>query len=247
MRWVARRLRSYMCRRTVLSAHGVIAACRQDAQWIQSAYNLPAERVACVPYGICPNHFSQAPRRSPEALPRRLIFSGQYQERKGTRILENVLPQLAAEFSDATLTFVVPQSEVDLVKSKYVGSWASRLVVLPWMSQTDLYKKFGEQDVLLFPSYFEGFGKVVIEAMAMGCVPVGFEEGVLSDLTKDGVLTCAHGDHAAFGRLLRDVLIGNLDLARLSRNATCLARRRSWDDTAREEIRFFESLLASAR
>ncbi|MBA4018994.1 MAG: hypothetical protein C0483_17635 [Pirellula sp.] len=243
-RWVARRLREHMCRRTVLAAHGVIAVCSQDAAWIRSTYNLTPQRVACIPYGIMNDRFPQAPTRIAGRLPQRLIFAGQYRERKGSRVLEEVLPRLAADFPETKLTFIVPQSEVALVKAVFEHAWGDRLLVQPWLPKEALYQKLAKQDILLFPSHFEGFGKIVVEAMAMGCVPVGFTEGALLDLKDCGALTCPVGDRAAFNQLLRELLQGRVDFADVSRRASEQARRRSWDDVAEDEGEFFRRLAS---
>ena len=242
LRDVSRWHRSKVCRRAVLAADGVVAACRQDADWIRARYELPEWRVACIPYGIAADKFPRAPRREATSGPLRLIYAGKYQERKGSKLLESVLPPLAAEFPDAQLSFVVLPEQVPLVEQAYGASWGRRLRICSWMPQRDLFDEFSAHDVLLFPSYFEGFGKVAIEAMAMGCVPVGFDEAAMSDLTSEGVLTCPHGDAEAFAALLRDLLGGQVAWQRSANRAMEIARGRTWDTVAAEEETFLRNL-----
>lgn len=241
LRRPARYARRQLCRRVATAAHGVVAACRHDADYIRDRYDLPDWRVAAIPYGIDRDTLPM-PRARPTGGPVRFVFAGTYCERKGSAVLERVLPGLPASHPDCRLTFVVNADAVGRVERAFRPAWGHRLAVHPWVARHDLFDLFADHDVLLFPSFFEGFGKVVIEALAMGCAVAGFDEGALGDLRSPCCLTRPVGDVAGFDRLVRDIAGRKLDLRSLSVQATRVGRERSWDHTAAETIEFVRQL-----
>lgn len=58
-------------------------------------------------------------------------------------------------------------------------TWAGR------QPQSELYKWYGEMDIVLMPSRSEGFGLTAIEAMANGCVVVAADVGGLPEVVLD--------------------------------------------------------------
>jgi glycosyltransferase involved in cell wall biosynthesis len=224
-----------------LAAHGVVTAGRSGAAWIRAAYGLPEWRVAGILYGIDPAELPPPPARADHPGVR-FLYVGQYTGRKGSGVLERTLPPLAAEHPDARLTFVVPESAVGAVGRAYRPAWGDRLVVRSWVPRRELWELYGGHDVLLFPTYFEGYGKVAVEALAMGCAVVGFAEGALADIGSPACLTCPVGDVGGFAGLLRAVAGRRPDPRDLADTAVRDGRRRTWADTAAETIDFFHRL-----
>lgn len=58
--------------------------------------------------------------------------------------------------------------------------------------QSELYKWYGQMDIVLMPSRSEGFGLTAIEAMANGCVMVASNTGGLPEVVKDGEVGLLH-------------------------------------------------------
>jgi glycosyltransferase involved in cell wall biosynthesis len=168
------------------------------------------------------------------------MFAGQYLPRKGSKVLERVLPSVAETYRNASVTFVVPEGQIEQVKSIYSPSFGERLTVLPWMSRERLAAVYASHDVLLFPSFFEGFGKVFLEGMAAGLCVVGFREGGLPGVATHGrdALVCNTGDTHAF-RMLTELAVGNAVLAEeIGIRARETARRYTWERHAIETEKF---------
>jgi alpha-maltose-1-phosphate synthase len=123
-----------------------------------------AATIDILPYG------APAPKLSSSVLrPRlpklRLLYVGHLSQRKGISYLFDAMHRLG---SAATLTLVGPKSgddcpalEGELKRHTWFGS----------MPHERVLEVMAEHDVLVFPSLFEGFGLVILEAMAQG-VPV---------------------------------------------------------------------------
>jgi glycosyltransferase involved in cell wall biosynthesis len=243
LRPISQVIRARTCRRVAGAAHGVLTACGSDADWIRNAYNLPSWRVAAIPYGLNLAELPAPPLCRSRDEPPRIIYAGQYDTRKGRDVLEKVLPRLSNVHPNARLTFVVPDEVVTAVDASFRSSWGDRLTVSGWVPREALYEMFGNHDVLLFPTFLEGFGKVCIEALAMGCAVIGFSEGGLADMQSDACRTCPKGDTAGFEAILAELLSEQFDFQRLSREAIGVGRQRTWRQTADESIQFFEDLI----
>jgi len=227
-------------RRTAKACHGLISPSSLCANFVSNSYGVQKDKIAVIPYGLSPDFLNVDVSRNQDSQEIRMLFVGSYLERKGTKILELTLPLLAQQFSNLALTFVVSNESIELVKAKYGSSFGNRLTVLGWQKRSELTKLYSEHDIFLFPSLFEGFGKVFIEAMACGMCVVGFDEGGLSDIGRQGesVLFCPTGDVAGFQQLLAEGLKNPGLIRRIGLEAQKVTKMFTWDRTARETERF---------
>ncbi|WP_224240953.1 glycosyltransferase family 4 protein [Hyalangium gracile] len=233
------------CWRTARAAHGLVAPSSLCARFIQQTYSLPDSKVAFIGYGLDAD-FLEWPRVEPAVRLPRLLFVGNYLARKGTRLLEEVLPRMARRFPGLELSFVVQPEAMAEVERRYRPAFGAGLRVHRWMPRAELRELYSAHEVLLFPSLFEGFGKTWLEGMACGLCVVGFDEGGLGDLAEHGreALFCEAGDVAGWERLLVEALANPERVAELRGRAQERARQRTWDETAKDTERFCEQLRA---
>jgi len=227
------------CRRTALSAHGIIAACNRCAAYIRQHHGLEEERVAAISYGL-DESYRQLPERSADAPGRRMLFVGNYLPLKGARVLERVLPAIAARYPDASVTFVADSQSALRVEGAFQPSFGPRLALASWTNRDALAALYARHDILLFPSLFEGFGKVWMEAMAAGLLVVGSTEGGLPDIAthEQHALLCEPGDESAFSSLLTRALEDPSTTERIGRAAQAMIRSYTWERTAEETVEF---------
>lgn len=236
MAWASAIVARRLFRRTARACNGLIAPSSLDAKFVTSSYGVPKSKVGVIPYGISEeflNVDTSSDRTSPEV---RMLFVGNYIPLKGTRILESVLPSLAQRYPNLELTIVVPNESVEIVKARYGAAFGERLVVMNWQPRNKLIELFASHDIYLFPSLFEGFGKVFLEAMACGMCVVGFDQGGLSNLAKCGeaALFCQTGDVEGFRELLEESVKTPELTRRIGTEAQKVANKFTWERTARE-------------
>lgn len=94
--------------------------------------------------------------------PVRFLFTGQAGMRKGIHLLLKVFDRIPK--SAATLTII---GQLQVPKDLF-AAYADRLEYYPAVPRPDVARFMREADFLVFPSYFEGGGIVLYEAMAMG-------------------------------------------------------------------------------
>jgi glycosyltransferase involved in cell wall biosynthesis len=245
LRSLSGRFMNKACRRTASSCTGMIASSHLCANYVHAKYALPEKPIAVIPYGVDASLLSENMKRGTG----RLLFVGQYLPRKGSSVLESELPTIAREYPESNITFVVPEESIRTVNRVFRPHFEDRLAIRSWTSRESLSAIYLEHNVLLFPSLFEGFGKVFLEGMAAGLCVVGFREGGLPDIAIHGrdALMCDPGDGRTFGQFVRAALQYPDQTETIGRRAREVARRFTWDRHARETENFCWQLKLGAR
>ncbi|MFQ3638729.1 MAG: glycosyltransferase [Chloracidobacterium sp.] len=205
-----------------LAASIVVAS--QFTQRSLVAHGVPPERVVCNPYGVDLAAFY--PRAQPEGeRPFRFLFLGTLTARKGVPLLLDVWRRLATR--RAELWLVGPASPAvrrlvpDLPGLKVLGKRPHR----------DLPELIRACDVLVFPSYFEGFGLVVLEAMACGVPVIASDATVGPDIITDGcdgwLMTA--GDATRLQSAMEDAMSNPVKTFEMGRLARQRATAYTWE------------------
>ena len=121
----------------------------------------------------------------------------------------------------------------------------SRVAFLDWMTQEELIGVLDRHGVFLFPSFFEGFGKAPLEAMARGLCVVASATGGMRDFIEDGVSgrLVPVGQPQVMAAAVVE-LMDDLDRCRrMSAAARSTAVTHTWDRCARDATQFYESLI----
>ena len=232
------------CRKAAQYAHGVVTACRRDAEFIRAQYGLSDDRVAAIAYGAD----DIPPASGTRSGPLRVLFVGHYRPEKGAGVTARILPGMANRDSRTHLTFVTTPDAVAAVRQDH-QAWGDRLVVEPWLDRLALAERYRAHDIVLFPSLFEGFGKTWLEAMRAGCCVVGFAEGGLPDVATTGhdALFAPTGDEVALAALLAQALGDPVGTRRIGTAAARRAVEFTWARTADATRTWVLGLRATVR
>lgn len=163
------------------------------------------DRMRLVPVGVDAALFR--PRPDIAQIPHRLITTASADVAlKGLTFLVEAIAQLRAEYPDITLTVIGRPKEgsaLDLIESLGLGdavSWVSGV------SDERIVELYGEAQLAVVPSLYEGFSLPAIEAMATGTALVATDGGALPEVTGtdgDTVLQCSAGDATALAATIR--------------------------------------------
>ena len=191
--------------------------------------------VHMAPYGVNIKDFK--PRRDFRKIDKmRFLFVGSFSQRKGISYLLQAFKELENEGENISLTMAGRGiMDYELVKS-YELKCLETHVNLPLEKLVELMQ---ESDVFVFPSICEGFGLVLIQAMATGMPlittyntsgPDFIEEG------KDGFLIEAQ-DIEAIKNKVRYFLQNPEEVKRMGQNAILKSKDFTWERFSSEIIK----------
>jgi glycosyltransferase involved in cell wall biosynthesis len=182
--------------------------------------------VALAPYGVDSAFWSPG---LPVAKtgPMRFLFAGACSLRKGVPLLMEAWRK--ADLRDAVLDLV---GSWQLAKRQLPGGVTWR----PGVSAADLRECFRSADVLVLPSYFEGFGLVLLEAMACGLPVITTDAAGCDILDGSAGRVLAAGDLEALVEALRWANADRKGMAVMGVAARAKAESMTWHKY-RERVR----------
>ncbi len=166
--------------------------------------------------GIDPTRFSQRSREL-ATPPLRVAFVGRLVPYKGAdMLLEAVAPEVRAGTITVDIVGDGPQREA-LVRMIQTENLSQGVKLHGWLANNDVQQVLAHCNVLGFPSVREFGGGVVLEAMALGVVPVVVDYAGPAELVTDGT-----GYRVPLGR--RDQIVAHFRavLSGLVDDSTCL-------------------------
>jgi glycosyltransferase involved in cell wall biosynthesis len=111
---------------------------------------------------------------------------------------------------------------------------APDVLCIPKLPEPELVKLYSYADVLLYPSLHEGFGLVVLEAMACGTPVIAFEDPALMEVLGDAAVFIKPTSLKEVAEIVDSVLNDNHLLEELRAKALRRAREFSWRRTVEE-------------
>ncbi len=236
-------------RKAAEECDGYVVSNSLDGGWLSSAHGLSTEKIAVIPQAPSAAFLQTAAPPMSEDRLRRLLYVANFHFAKGPHAVADAAARLLTQDPSLQMTWICHPQDHDRVRELFGGLLPERLKLLGWMPQAELVRQFDQHGIFLYPSLFDGFGKVFLEAMARGLCVVGTRAGGMVDLIEDG----QNGFHCEFNQPDQIVarvheLAGALEFAqRMSAAAAMTARQYTWERAGRQLSHFFERRLAAVR
>lgn len=135
-----------------------------------------------IPSGVETRYISANP--SENHIPVRFIFVGRYERRKGIEELHKVLISLIVKGRPVLMSFIGPVPEDKKIRHETITYYGEI------RDAEQINSILRTQDVLVCPSWSEGFPNVILEAMAAGLAVIATDVGAVSSMVdaENGIL-----------------------------------------------------------
>jgi glycosyltransferase involved in cell wall biosynthesis len=176
-----------------------IIACSEYMEYeIADYFRCPRDKIDIVPNGVETTRFDQLEGqdlsrfRNRYALPvEKIVFSvGRVVYEKGLQVLIRAMPIILAQYPQVKIVVAGKGPELEALRSlAWEQGVGEKVLLAGFVSDEDRDRLFKISDCAVFPSLYEPFGIVALEAMAAKCPVVVSEVGGL----KDGLISINRG------------------------------------------------------
>lgn len=162
------------------------------------------------------------------------VFLGRFHAQKGIQFLIPIVQRVLSDIPDFKLLVIGggdEKKEKEFKDQIEKAGLSKHIFPVGQKTGDEKMKLLAKSKIFLFPSTYESFGIVVLEAANLGLPTVAFKLPFYEDIFGDAILTADLGDVEAFGKttvkLLQDVELQRT-LAQKSKN---LLKKYTWDKT----------------
>ena len=124
---------------------------------------------------------------------------------------------------------------------------ADRIQFLGFVSDPDLLQLYNACDLFVFPSFYEGFGLPVLEAMACGRAVVCSSTSALPEVVDGAAILCDPYAVDEIVRAIADLLLDSELRGRMVRIGLQRAAHFSWQRTAQRTLEVFHEVAERPR
>ena len=161
---------------------------------VQGLFGLPFDKISVIPNGINLNNFTGIERdydfRRRFAMDNEkiILYVGRLVYEKGVQHLISAMPKILDHYHDSKLVIAGKGGMLDELKAQVDSMGLSNKVYFTgYLNQKEVQKMYKCADVAVFPSTYEPFGIVALEAMLAGIPTVVSDIGGLNEIVEHGV------------------------------------------------------------
>jgi glycosyltransferase involved in cell wall biosynthesis len=186
-----------MERYAALRSDLVMAVSEENRRDVEDQYGVEGDRMRVVPNGVTPERFHRADPEGPIVL-----SVGRLHQRKGIDHLIRAMPAIRERVPEARLWIGGRgEREADLRKLSRDLGLDDVVEFLGFVPDEDLPDLYARSMVFAMPSLYEGFGIVMLEAMAAHLPVVAFRTGATPEVIEEGTTGFLADPHTLADRL----------------------------------------------
>jgi glycosyltransferase involved in cell wall biosynthesis len=136
------------------------------------------------------------------------------------------------------IVFFCRRSDPLPIVREAVATGEAQLLVRP--SFDDLIALYSAADAFLFPSWLEGFGIPILEAMSCGAPVIASDRGSIPEVAGDAAILVDAEDAEVLAKRITGVLVDPREAQRLRERGFTRASQFSWNTTARQILDSYE-------
>lgn len=133
----------------------------------------------------------------------------------------------------------------DLLEAQTLAESNKNIYPLGFVSDEDLVKLYNLATVFLMPSYYEGFGLPVLEAMQSGCPVITTMEGSLGEVADSAAYFVRPDEVDSIVKGIDEVMSNRSLRHALSKKGLDQAKKFTWKKTATETKKVYEKVIGN--
>jgi glycosyltransferase involved in cell wall biosynthesis len=245
-------------RRTVRSAACVLTPSEFSKRRILEAYRLEEEKVVALPYGVSSAFrpvAREAAQRSLQAsfnIPFPFILTvGDLQPRKNHLGLIRAFEELMRSYPQLPHHLVIVGKETwhapTVRAAAKKSSMHDRIHFTGFVDDDQLHRLYGACDLMVYPSFYEGFGLPIVEAMACGRAVACSNTSAMPEVADSAAILFDPYSQRDLVTSMRDLLLNPELRLRMERLGAQRATLFSWEKTAAKTLDLYYAVGGRAK
>jgi len=221
---------------------------------IEQIFQLPSDKINVIPNGIDSSKFDKYKkdlefrRQFAQDKEKIIFFVGRMVAQKGVHILIDAMPKIIRYYPDIKFVLVGTGPQLEEFRLR-ASQFAHKVIFTGHIGDEDLIRLYKCIDVAVFPSLYEPFGIVALEAMASEVPVVTSDVGGLNNIIEhgvDGMKTYAGNPNSIADNVL-EVLM-NQDKAKniIKKAKAKINKIYSWHYISEQTIAVYKEVLKQA-
>ena len=220
---------------------------------LQRLFGLPFEKINVVPNGININNFAGLERdyefRRQYAMDNEkiILYVGRLVYEKGIQNLISAMPKILNGYHDSKLIIAGKGGMLDELKAQANSmGLGDKVYFTGYLNAKQVQKMYKCADVAVFPSTYEPFGIVALEAMLAGVPTVVSDVGGLNEIIEHGVngMKSYAGNSNSIADSVLSLLYDHKLCANISKNAKNKVKEQfNWNKIAQDTHFIYEKAI----
>jgi glycosyltransferase involved in cell wall biosynthesis len=233
----------FLTRTAVRRAHFVVTVSEYSKREIARYSGFDSQRIVPVPHAPAPdlrrvedpNLLGDVRRR--HGLVKPFVMADAI---KNPAVLIRAWQMLPPDLRESrTIVFFTRRPDPPPIVHEAAAAGYARLLVRP--SRNDLFALYSQAQAFVFPSWIEGFGLPLLEAMTCGAPIIASDRGAIPEVVGDAALLMDADDAETLAKHLETVLSNPPEAQRLREHGFARAAQFSWQKTAQRILQVYQS------
>ncbi len=232
-------------RKIISRADRIIAVSRSTKEDVLQNFGLPEKKVVVIYSGVDEKYFQMRSDQRIEAIKKKyslrtpyVLFLGTVENRKNINGILQAWRDMSPDYKRKHQLLIAGKA-----MKRDIGSHDPSVRFLGYIDAEDKAYLYAQATAFIYPSFFEGFGLPVVEAMASGTPVITSFATALPEVSRGAAVYADPYNSADITRVIQQVLGDSRLREQLIQRGKECARLYSWEKSAHNTLEVFNSLV----